>query len=167
MNPATAMVVMQTATAVRREIQRWADALGDDYSIDPTTLRGACGIGSHLLLQALEERGILKATFVMGRYYRNGYEDRSEWEDATLPNHCWLVIGDTIIDITATQFEEEEELVYVTTTSDDRYKGLHEGEDAVAILLNAWDDQSPSHYPTAMPLILTQALQEVVAVNES
>jgi len=157
MNP----TVIKTAKAVRKEVQRWAYKLEDDYAITPDTLRGACGIASFLLHEALEAQGI-SSIFVMGRFWSRGYSN-TPWADSADPlytNHCWLVVDGMIVDITATQFDEEEP-VYLTEADDDRYRPVYQNQEGVDILMSKWDDQSPKKYPNSMPRILTKALQEI------
>lgn len=65
-------------------------------------LVGACSVGSAALVRLLRRRGI-PAVFVLGSYTHIQVMPGSV--------HCWVQVGDEIIDVTATQFNWDEALV--------------------------------------------------------
>lgn len=147
--------VIIAAAKVRAEVQRWAEKL-KVWQIEPETMCGACGIASYLLHEALTKKEI-KSIFVMGRYYPSGYENRSKWDEESVkkPNHCWLVVGGWIVDITATQFGILPE-VAVYEKDCDYYHTLHSGSSAIKILNTSWDEQSPACYSEDMRKLRTK-----------
>ncbi len=142
MDPIVEGIVIRVATQVRAEIEKWASSLGADiWEITPEDLGGCCGIASHMLHNVLKELGI-KSTFVMGHFDFEG--DHTY----TRTNHCWLAIGDSIIDITATQFMLEK--ILITSGEDERYYALKTGAKGIKTLLDSWRGQSPTYYKDDM-----------------
>jgi hypothetical protein len=77
-----------------------------DY-IYESDLRGACAIGSYILWKELCRRG-LDAHFVFGGYFGGA------------PRHCWVTVGDMIVDITASQFGKP--WIYMTSIDNQNYQ---------------------------------------------
>ena len=70
-------------------------------------LKCSCAISSHAMGTLLEKMGY-SPTIVFGVYDENDTKP-TDWIDI---NHCWIELGDHIIDVTATQFGVEEEILF-------------------------------------------------------
>lgn len=60
---------------------------------------GQCGTTSYMLCQYLINNGVQDIDYVCGTYYPDNWE---EWQ-----SHAWLMVNNTVIDITADQFEHK------------------------------------------------------------
>lgn len=133
--------VLAAAKSVRSNMETYALylAVTKDADIDVDDLRGACGIASWVLWRALR-RGGVDAHLVVGFYY-----------DEFSIDHAWVRVGDTIVDVTATQFDDALPEVVVTSAKDDgfdlpynRYRSGGAFMDGAAVArLRNWEDQSP------------------------
>jgi hypothetical protein len=118
---------------IRRRMLSWVNELaeggGDIPDIDPYHLLGGCAMASWTIQKTMELLG-LPVTLVRG-HFKSGH-------------HCWVTIGDVIVDVTATQFGIDSP-VYVTTRHlDGRYVPLLFNEDAEEeFMTGAWQRQSP------------------------
>lgn len=98
-----------------------------------------CGVGSILLYNELKNNNI-KATLVSKYRFENtnGIDDYD--------SHCWVEIGNTVIDITATQYEYGKgQPVLITNTTDYNYStrfgndyGVMRDNDVLG-LVDTWD----------------------------
>ena len=114
----------------------------------PTDLGCYCAIGSWILF-ALAKREGHDAVFVEGRYLQRG--ERPPVEAASVPrrdlNHCWVEVGNTVYDITATQFKFKEKVL--TYPKDSRNKQFypvvrHTNIRSLGKFLIDWHEQSPA-----------------------
>jgi hypothetical protein len=89
------------AFAVRKNVEAYSAKIGGKLN-----LKDFCGLASASLVFALQA---------------NDY--RAQLVEGVYPGslHCWVVCGDSIIDITFTQFEKDAPRVYVTAADDLRY----------------------------------------------
>ena len=136
---------------VRKEIEDWTFSVGRSW-FDSDTLCGACGVASWTLKNALSHLKI-SSDFVMGTFNQYGNHNPDEDE-----NHCWIVIDDMIVDITATQFGIHFP-VFVTSVDDSkycqRYKNIHAYR-----RLATWEGQSHSWYRPTLEEIAKKVAQE-------
>ena len=102
-----------------------------DVDID---LGGACAIASVALVRVLKREGI-DATLVLGQY-RNA-----------LGNHCWVLVGSRIVDLTATQYHATVEVVRIVSQSEPDYEAHHYGSDAMKYV-QAWSRGPHVHAAT-------------------
>jgi hypothetical protein len=98
-----------------------AHAKGDFYD----NLGGMCAIASFVLVKALELNGYLWPVAKAGFFKKYG-------------THCWVEVGDKVVDITATQYDDPNggtecyPLVYITNYNDKKYrfgKEVYKSED--------------------------------------
>lgn len=80
--------VRQLAEQVRKAAE---EEVGEVYG---SSLSGACALASLILDEMLWKNGV-KSQFVMGQFC---LKDQFEHD------HCWVLIGDRVVDVTATQF---------------------------------------------------------------
>lgn len=104
--------VERVARVVRGELERMSREEPSLYW-EESSLRGACASGSRALVRLLRRFGV-DAEFVMGTKY---LEHR----------HCWVLIGDSILDVTATQFGTTFPRVYWTNFDDPTYVEMARG----------------------------------------
>lgn len=104
--------VARVARVVRDELERMSR---DEPSLywEESSLRGACASGSRALVRLFRRFGV-DAEFIMGTKY---LEHR----------HCWVLIGDSILDVTATQFGTSFPRVYWTNFDDPTYVEMARG----------------------------------------
>lgn len=119
MNPRALII----AAHVRKTFER----IARDESF-PADLACLCLRASKALAKALTKTGI-KAKLVMGGY-REPYGECGD--------HCWIEIGDKIIDITATQFGTFDR-VHVTDVSDPEYFAAFKSARRIAREISTWD----------------------------
>lgn len=93
------MKPLEIAKEVRSAVEVWVQ---HNPYINPESLEGACGLASYTLCRALKAFGY-RAQLVY-----DGDEDGA---------HCWVELGDEVIDVTATQFGDFPE-VYVVHKSE-------------------------------------------------
>lgn len=102
------------------------EEVGDPFW-DQRTLHGACGVGSMYLKYALDALNV-EATYVTGVFEVEGDIHLSNDGTATQKihrmNHCWVRVGGTIIDVTATQFGIPER-VHVQAVDAPYFSGMH------------------------------------------
>lgn len=120
--------VRSIALKVRKLIEDTAKHY--NYDFFDKNLGCACAVSSFLLHKELKKNKI-KSKFVWG-FFNN-------WP------HCWNVIDNSILDITATQFGESDS-VYLTDLEDDRYVAHLFDKDAVKSLYNWPFEQNPKNY---------------------
>lgn len=144
-------MLIETAYHVRREIE----VLTKNHctGIDPDDLCGACGIASWTLDAIYKKLGVT-SEFVMGRFNKN-----SRFDDSRYGNHCWVQVGEYIVDLTATQFGISE-TVYIARISDTRYLPEHFGRSA-KLRLAKWGDQSQSSYKFALREIVGKVCRQM------
>ena len=149
--------IVAMAYRVRKNVERWVAAT-EKSSICYDDLCGACAIASYTLWKLLLQTGY-KARFVCASHGGAGC-------------HCWVELGDNVIDVTATQFDLEHPSVYVFTKTDlfmyttdpahrspwyeprSKYNNQCASandlkiryDDAATNMVRHWDDQSPFHY---------------------
>lgn len=99
-------------------------------------LNGACAIASEALVRLYKLHGI-HSTFIEGIYVPEFDEEFDE--DS---NHCWVVINDQIIDITASQFWLDS--IHITSVYDEDYREVRRGQEAINFCKKEWPaDQKP------------------------
>lgn len=103
------------------------------YKHDPC---GACAIFSEALTRFLRREGF-DAEFVEGWFEPFVFE--------TCPDHCWVeVAGKWIIDITASQFNENLPEVHIVPIDDDDYRAKRHGPYALRCVRRDWPkEQKP------------------------
>lgn len=106
----------------------------------------ACAISSYTLCRALARHDI-EATFVMGEMW-SGPKGRSYGE------HCWVQVGDTIVDLTARQFSPRLPPILVAPRTDPRYRPYKKGRAAVVEVNRDWAMHSPKALRTAIGKVL-------------
>lgn len=107
----------------------------------PRDLAGQCGLASMLVAVALDDPWSLRTGFYMKRTTFCGRRGR-------YPHcHAWCRIGETIVDVTATQFGHRHRAVHVTIADeDDRYVETADGEDAIDDIMVNWRGRELSEY---------------------
>lgn len=99
-------------------------------------LAGYCGIASYFFKAVAKEFGH-HLDIVEGRYEVG---DGCDYD----VNHCWNMLGDTIIDLTARQFDPKARPIYITDADDRTYIPFNINLDAYKSLKSLWpEDQSP------------------------
>lgn len=122
----------------------------------PKDLRNACAIVSFALMKVLHAESA-PAVFVLGEYATKFFEGKLT---RTLRScvHCWVEIGGTVIDLTATQFGEE--AIVIFQREDPRYRAYHEihatGTDALGFINRKWWS-SPKRAKEAVRRIIAEA----------
>lgn len=96
----------------------------------------ACAISSHTLQLALDSFGI-DALFVMG-------EMRSSARGRSYGEHCWVVVGKTVIDLTARQFSSNFPPLHVVPATDPCYRVSKTGRAALLEVNRDWTLHSPN-----------------------
>ena len=89
------------------------------------TLQGYCARASYELYHCLQLADRV-GDFVLGTY-----EDKP---------HCWVEIGDEIVDLTATQFCIVD-AVYITNVSNPKYKKQCINNDALLLIQSTWPEE--------------------------
>jgi len=118
------------AGIVRDEIaEHFSGNVDDDLST-------YCAISSYVLMKIGYSFGY-KFRLAEGVAFELGWHPTEE--DI---NHCWLEIGDDIVDITATQFGRKEK-VYIVRGTNESYKKFKSDEDALKSLRKWPSEQSP------------------------
>lgn len=144
----------QIARKVRRNVEQWA--AGDSYLIDPDTkgfddfidiacvdpddLGCACAIASMALAKSFKAWGY-PARVVRGQYGGREYDG---------DDHCWVVSGDEIYDITATQFGERTKVMIVGKQHRKRGQFVYGKTMRSYADFDEWDDQRPTKYSTSI-----------------
>jgi hypothetical protein len=109
-------LLQRLARQARNEFSQSLVLKGEDeeeFELDPTsrkTLATFCHLASKRLFDLSKEKEI-PVSFCNGIWTPTG------------DDHCWITYNNFIIDITATQFGEDDE-VYITTTRDHKYKTI-------------------------------------------
>lgn len=127
-----------TRSAVRSWI--WRDQLHLSAEFDLKTLQGACGLASYTLWLLLKRMNIY-STLVMC-VEDDGYA------------HCWIELYDRVIDITAMQFPNIDDEIYVSDLTRTAYymsvvgesaEPMYEyvDESAIADFRKSWGRQNP------------------------
>lgn len=120
---------------IRSEVERWIKGNPD---IDQYDLAGACAIASYTIYRCL---------------IKLGYNPKFIMADSGCGCHCWVELNDTVIDLTATQFNFE--LPKVLTSKKKYYfKRVPILKDYTEHYINrsavkytkTWDQQSPIIY---------------------
>lgn len=132
--------VRSIATKTRNKILKfsWEDLR--EYPSHSPTLACWCAISSMALKRALWADGV-KTTIVTGHFAAN----RTQMPNKRMlsPNHSWLMLDDSIIDITATQFGSGLKAVTIVHGEDVRWAPLYIGRKAIE-QFRAWPpDQTP------------------------
>jgi hypothetical protein len=142
-------LALREAMKVRATLERVQGTAKEFRWLHPS-LRGACGLGSWALSLLLQQQGI-PAELVVGYYWvpssyntlDGATEDtrlyvRKTFHDGT---HCWVQVGEHILDITATQFPCVADRVVHTFVGDKRYELLFTGTAAMKTLKEDWRDR--------------------------
>ena len=99
----------------------------------PRDLAGACGLAAMLVAKALNAPHILRTGFYMKSETLFGKRGRFPYR------HAWCRIGTMIIDVTATQFNQNHRAVHVAPCDEDpRYLEIASGGDAIDDILTNW-----------------------------
>jgi hypothetical protein len=103
-------------------------------------LAGYCGLASMLIADALSDVDVFRFGFFMRRETFLGKRGR-------YPNsHAWCQLGDTIIDVTTTQFGRFPAIHVIAATDTDRYIECANGIQAVDEIMSAWwCDKEPEY----------------------
>lgn len=139
--------IVELARAVRARVSAYVSGK-NNWDIVPSTMQGACGIASYILASVLFNRGV-QCELVVGEFYftsQHPYDE--EAYSRPICGHCWVEIGQTRLDITASQFNVEWQADYpevlVGDASDRALRERHRGLAAVKCLTD-WQTQSPLH----------------------
>ena len=126
--------VIRIASKVRKQCEQYVSMDSSGYFNEK--LACFCAVGSGALFHALSKGGF-KPLFVRGNYLYNG---KDNWTQ-----HCWVQLGDAIVDITATQFGELPE-VLVCSLHDGHYYNLEQFDQwiEIQVALQNWDLQRPT-----------------------
>lgn len=146
--------LLKAAIHVRNEIEDFV--FGQDrFNFDPENLQGACAIASYTLHRTLNNLHIPNR-FVMGWF-------RDKWSNDE--NHCWLEVGEHIVDITATQFGISDK-VYVTKPG---FPYIVSCYDDIALnkLRLFWVSQGPTKYKNVLHRIANITVKEVQNYSRS
>jgi hypothetical protein len=98
--------ILEIASKVRYEIEKFA--IKNRKIGNPVTLCCYCAIASYCLNQTLKKFKF-DSSFILGSFYNDF--DKSE------NDHCWVLLNNTIIDITATQFKIKKRIYVVNKES--------------------------------------------------
>ena len=111
--------IFHVAKAVRKNCEKIQKELKNYFTSD---LCGMCAIASFALKYALRMNGI-KGQVVAGSFDSYSNHDWVTVNDIVTINHCWTIANGKIIDITATQFGDEDEYdpVYITDVNNPNY----------------------------------------------
>jgi hypothetical protein len=106
----------------------------------------ACAISSNALQRAFTAMDI-EATFVMGEMRRapNGH---------SYGEHCWVIVEDYIIDLTARQFSRRFPEVFIVGRRDRRYVPAKTGRPALLEVNDEWIDHSPRTHRNVVNRVL-------------
>jgi len=108
---------------------------------------GACAISSYILTKVYSKFGIT-ANLAIGQY-RND-------------SHAFVIVGEKIIDITATQFSSRLPKTLVCSITDKCYNIEFKGKDALYDLKHEWpNDQRPSTYQYLINKIIRNSIKEL------
>ena len=149
--------VIKVAKLVRDKVTRWTK---DNRDVDDN-LCGACAIASYTLWRVLNTLGY-SPTFAC--IYTPDC------------SHCWIEIGDKMLDITATQFGESE--IFVASPdhwinyflNDDSFDDDYIVDDTIEVLKNKqaistvkdWSSQSPVSYYKEINRLCRQVVKDFV-----
>ena len=124
--------VLATARAVRSKLLTRATV--------ERNLAGHCGLASMLIADALGDVDVFRFGFFMRRETFLGKRGR-------YPNsHAWCQVGETIVDVTATQFGKFSAIHVIAATGTDRYVECANGIQAVDEIMAAWwCDKEPEY----------------------
>lgn len=106
----------------------------------PRDLAGQCGLASMLVAAELVDPRVLRTGFYMkrGRFCgRCGRFPR---------RHAWCQVGDTIVDLTATQFGLRATVYVVRVRADDRYVETADAADAIDDIMDNWRGRELPEY---------------------
>jgi hypothetical protein len=124
--------VVEVARRVR------ADLLGRAHL--PRDLAGHCGLASMHLAAALDDPRLLRVGFYMKNEMFCGRRGR-------YPNrHAWCQLGETIVDVTATQFGRNRAVHVAIAADDDRYVETADSDDAVDDIMSNWRGRELREY---------------------
>ncbi len=130
--------IYSIAKKVRKQCELFAnskEARDKDYH-ESKDLACMCAVASHALLIALKDRGI-EAVMVRGKYRKH--------RDYYPTHHCWVEYKDSIIDITATQFEVSKK-VQIVKSKNPCYIRMRRIKVSDRNPLRSWGiEQGPSH----------------------
>jgi hypothetical protein len=98
----------------------------------PRDLAGQCGLAALLVAVELDDPRVLRTGFfmTMGTFCgkRGRYPHR----------HAWCQIGDTIVDLTASQFGRHRAVHVTGVLADDRYVETADADDAIDDIMDNW-----------------------------
>jgi hypothetical protein len=89
------MKTLDTAVTIASDVRKWAEAEAFKKNYHPGDLKGWCAIAAGELWHRLKKVGI-KSNICMSTHDYTG-------------SHCFLLVEDHILDVTATQFEDFED----------------------------------------------------------
>jgi len=98
--------ILEVASKVRYEIEKFA--IKNRNIGNPVTLCCYCAIASYCLNQTLKKFKF-DSSFILGSFYDNNNKTEND--------HCWVLINNSIIDITATQFKIKKRIYVVNEES--------------------------------------------------
>lgn len=98
-------MILQIAKQVRATMEILAENTNGEWN-----LGGYCGIAAVEMWRELKKKNI-RSVVELGHIRGGGC-------------HCWTTLGDKIIDVTATQFEDFDNPVVITSKNDEFYQGL-------------------------------------------
>jgi hypothetical protein len=103
-------------------------------------LAGQCGIASMLVAVELDDPRVLRTGFYMKRGRFCGRCGRFPHR------HAWCQVGDTIVDLTATQFGRHRAVHVVHVLADDCYVETADDADAIDDILDNWRGRELPEY---------------------
>lgn len=124
--------IKNIAKKVRKAVEKLAKS--DNYYSFDKNLKCACALASYFLSKELNKNKI-KSKVVWGNFIK-GKKNYS---------HCWVVVKNQIVDITATQFGIKHK-VYITDIDSEQYYPVLEGKIAVKSLKDWNPEQNPFNY---------------------
>jgi hypothetical protein len=115
------------AYATRRKFE----AVNKEIGFFPADLRGACAIASATLFKVLKDAKY-SPEFYCGESFASG-------------GHCWIVVDNFIVDITATQFGKKNKRVSIVPINNDRkhYSWDRIWKHKLVPIKRAWMEQNP------------------------
>ena len=141
MNVTVLAQAITTAVQIREKCVKIATCTTGRKYCPPIDIRGKtnlwnwCGVASRALSMHLTEKGI-RNKLIFGYF-----NDKTRCSEAD-ENHCWVVVGNNIIDVTATQFGDFPP-VYVVPRNSWRYKERNVIKDPEEFFA-CWGSQRPS-----------------------
>lgn len=103
------------------------------HDATPRDLAGQCGLAALLVALRLDDPRVLRTGFYMRFETFLGKRGRYPYR------HAWCCVETMIVDVTATQFDQSNRAVHVTSCDDDpRYIETARGSDALDDIMANW-----------------------------